>query len=272
MSGNVWRGLVLYAMLMLLATFSSGCVRAKPTRAEHVPARESTMIAGGPTLTGTEVAQKVAATETLSDAGPDYTKPTSTPTVPAPQPTATPTLSPMPPTHTAVVPSPTPLPAGDVEYVVRAGDTLLAIAARYGTTTQAILDKNELTNPNTIFVGQKLVIPVGYSPSATPAATTVQHTVVAGETLSQIARLYDTTTEAILADNPSLTDVQSLPVNTVLTITLGVGTASRTHVVRRGETISSIARRYGVSVEALVKANALVNPNRIHVGQKLVIP
>jgi len=58
----------------------------------------------------------------------------------------------------------------------------------------------------------------------------------------------------------------------VLTITVGTGAPVRTHIVRRGETISSIARKYNVSIEALVKANGLVNPNRIHVGQKLVIP
>ena len=44
------------------------------------------------------------------------------------------------------------------------------------------------------------------------------------------------------------------------------------HKVRRGETLSGIARRYGTSVSALVKANNIRNPNRIYVGQKLCIP
>ena len=110
------------------------------------------------------------------------------------------------------------MPTGDIEYTVRAGDTLTAIAARYDTTTQAVLDKNGLANPNTIYVGQKLVIPVGCHTPETETPGAVRHIVMAGES------------------------------------------------------ISSIARRYGVSVRALVDANGLVNPNRIHVGQKLIIP
>ena len=44
------------------------------------------------------------------------------------------------------------------------------------------------------------------------------------------------------------------------------------HVVRRGETLYSIARRYGVDVWAVARANGIANPNRIYVGQRLVIP
>jgi len=45
-----------------------------------------------------------------------------------------------------------------------------------------------------------------------------------------------------------------------------------THSVQRGETLTSIARRYGVSVAAIVAANALADPNRIYGGQQLAIP
>lgn len=44
------------------------------------------------------------------------------------------------------------------------------------------------------------------------------------------------------------------------------------HTVQRGETLSSIARRYGTSWQAVAQANGLVNPNQIYVGQKLKIP
>jgi peptide/nickel transport system permease protein len=45
-----------------------------------------------------------------------------------------------------------------------------------------------------------------------------------------------------------------------------------THVVQRGETLFRIAQRYGTTVEAISKANAIANPSRIYVGQRLVIP
>ncbi len=44
------------------------------------------------------------------------------------------------------------------------------------------------------------------------------------------------------------------------------------HIVRRGETLYSIARRYGVNMWTLARTNGLVNPNHIYVGQRLVIP
>ncbi len=46
----------------------------------------------------------------------------------------------------------------------------------------------------------------------------------------------------------------------------------QTHYVRRGETLSVIARRYGISLTKLVQANRIKNKNRLSVGQKLVIP
>lgn len=44
------------------------------------------------------------------------------------------------------------------------------------------------------------------------------------------------------------------------------------HIVRRGETLSSIARWYGVSYWDIVHSNYIANPNRIYAGQRLVIP
>jgi len=48
--------------------------------------------------------------------------------------------------------------------------------------------------------------------------------------------------------------------------------ADGVHVVRRGETLYSIARRYGVSVQAIASANGIRNPSRIYTGQRLRIP
>jgi LysM repeat protein len=48
--------------------------------------------------------------------------------------------------------------------------------------------------------------------------------------------------------------------------------ARTTHVVRSGETLASIGRRYGVSLEALRSANPGLNPNKIKPGQSIVVP
>ncbi len=44
------------------------------------------------------------------------------------------------------------------------------------------------------------------------------------------------------------------------------------HVVERGETLSAIARRFGTSVQALVEANSLANPDKLNVGQQIIVP
>jgi LysM repeat protein len=56
-------------------------------------------------------------------------------------------------------PPPVPTPGKQQIYVVREGDTLSGIAARFGVTEDAILKVNPLTDPNQVYVGQELVIP-----------------------------------------------------------------------------------------------------------------
>jgi LysM repeat protein len=106
--------------------------------------------------------------------------------------------------------------------------------------------------------------------SATPAL--IQHVVRRGDTLSSLARQYATTTAEIQALNTSLADPNYLTPGTTLSIRPNTAPAARTHRVTRGETLSSIARRYGVSVSALSQANGLNDPNQLYAGQLLIIP
>jgi LysM repeat protein len=89
-------------------------------------------------------------------------------------PVIAPTFTPTP--ATAAAPAPvetTPVatvaPGEEEIYVVQAGDSLLAIAGRYGITLQTIMDANNLTNPDFVFSGQRLVIPRADA-APTPAA------------------------------------------------------------------------------------------------------
>ncbi len=56
-------------------------------------------------------------------------------------------------------PSAPPMPT--IEYEVQAGDTLIGIAARFGTTVEALIELNSIQNPNLIFYGYKLNVPYG---------------------------------------------------------------------------------------------------------------
>lgn len=82
-----------------------------------------------------------------------------TPTA-APAAASQPTPTPLP-SQPATAPT-SPPPSGDPEiYVVQAGDSLLGIALRFGLTIDALMEANNLTNPDFVFVGQRLTIPGG---------------------------------------------------------------------------------------------------------------
>ena len=287
---------ILLRILPVLTGLLGGCVRAKPPQVQSrvLPTRTlsaTPILSASPILSATMATETREANEVLGTVAvpvvaqsgeereaypqPTLESPTSTPTTISPQPTIVPTSTFLPsPTATwpAPSPSPTPPPATDIPYVVRYGDTLLSIASRFGSTVADIMSKNGIINPHMIYAGQELLIPVGYTPSATPIVGPVQHTVAAGETLSQLARLYRTTTTAILQENPQVTDSQHPAVGAVLTITIGTEPLVFTHRVRPGESLSRIAQMYGVSIGDLVQLNGLTDPNRVRVGQVLMIP
>ena len=93
-----------------------------------------------------------------------------------------------------------PQPGTPAEYIVQAGDDLNAIANKFGVTVDAIVKANGLTNPDFIYVGQKLVISSGGDVPAAPSGGTV-HVVKPGETIDIIAAKYSTTRAAIVAAN-----------------------------------------------------------------------
>ncbi|MGQ9599023.1 MAG: LysM peptidoglycan-binding domain-containing protein [Anaerolineae bacterium] len=157
-------------------------------------------------------------------------------------------------------------------HIVRPGDTLYSIARRYGTTVWAIAAVNGLRDPNYIYVGQRLIIPIsdGWIP---PVPCGSYYIVRPGDTLYSIARRYGTTIWAIMIAN-GLRNPNYIWVGQRLLIPCGGAPPSGViiYIVQPGDTLYSIARRYGTCVQAIVLANRLPNPNYIWVGQRLIIP
>ncbi len=90
-----------------------------------------------------------------------------------------------------------------IYYIVRSGDTLSEIAQRYGVTVQSIASENNISNPNIIYIGQRLIIQtVRYDVHAT--GNTI-YQIRYGDTLSEIAQKYGTTVDELVR----LNDIQN---------------------------------------------------------------
>ena len=119
----------------------------------------------------------------------------------------------------------TPIPENTTEdptaktetIIVQRGDTLSQIAMRYNTSYEYLAKINNISNPNLIYTGERLIVP--------------------------------------LLENNEIND-----------------TSHKLYIVRRGNTLTQIALKYGVSIDSIVRLNNIQNPNLIYVGEVLRIP
>lgn len=160
-----------------------------------------------------------------------------------------------------------PVQVADPEtvYIVQRGDTLSAIARRYGVTVQALVSYNSLSS-TTIYVGQRLLIP------GQPAPTyPITYIVQRGDTLYKIACRYDTTVAALMQVNNLRSETIYVGQRLTISVANDPNQPLIYHTVQRGDTLSAIARRYNVSVAAIRATNGLMS-DTIYVGQRLLIP
>ncbi|TVR58556.1 MAG: LysM peptidoglycan-binding domain-containing protein, partial [Gemmatimonadales bacterium] len=154
-------------------------------------------------------------------------------------------------------------PAGAGAHRVARGESLWTIARRYGVTEADLRRANGISGSR-ILVGQELTIPIGGS--AAPAS----HRVARGESLWTIARRYGVT-EADLRRANGISGSRIL-VGQQLTIPAGGSTGPAVHRVAQGESLWTIARRHGTTVDDLRRANGIGSSGRILPGQELLIP
>jgi len=154
----------------------------------------------------------------------------------------TPPVAPPRPSARPAVPvgpvSKSPESAGAVSYTVQKGDSLSKIAAKAGVSSRELAELNNITNPNSIRIGQKLLLPAYAKPipqSAAPATAK-----------APAAPKKPKSAEPAVASGDS-------------------------HTVQSGDTLGKLASRYGTTVAAFREVNKLKN-DMIRVGQKLSIP
>jgi LysM repeat protein len=178
-------------------------------------------------------------------------------------------------------------------YTVVAGDTVASIAASFGLSTASVLALNGLSWKSTIFPGQTLSLvasapaPAPAAPSSAPrTAAAGSYTIARGDTLSSIAGAHGVSTASLLGAN-GLSWSSIIYPGQVLSLPGGASTvaapaapraaapspaAGTGHVIRSGETIASIARQTGTTVQALLAANGLSMTSTIYAGRTLVVP
>lgn len=161
---------------------------------------------------------------------------------------------------------------GYLIYIVARGDTLKALAARFGSTVDSIVASNpSVTNANLIYEGQRLTIysaPVTPVPSTPPPASGQTYYVQRGDTLRKIATRFGTTVDEILKVNPGISNPNVIYVGQAVIIPAGVST----YIVQRGDTLRIIANKFGTTVDNLLALNPnITNANVIYVGQIVTV-
>jgi LysM repeat protein len=191
-------------------------------------------------------------------------------------------------------------------YTVKAGDTVSGIASRHGLATASVLALNGLGWKSLIFPGQVLKLTNGSTapaPSTPPQASSGgRYTIVKGDTISRIAGRFGVSTQSVLSANglswssiiyPGQTiaipgtvlaaeNVSSVtpappapapaPEPTTPVVSTPAPAINTSYVIKSGDTVSSIAKKFNVSIQSILSANGLSWSSIIYSGRTLTIP
>ena len=153
-------------------------------------------------------------------------------------------------------------PLGSNYYTVKSGDSLWSISRKFGVTVNELKKVNNLSS-NLLSIGQNLIIPGKKNNTSSN-----EYVVKKGDTLYGIANKYNVSVDNLKSYNNLSTDSLSIgqkikiPDNKV---------NSNEYVVKSGDSLYSISRKYGVSVDELMSVNNLKS-TVLSVGQVLKIP
>jgi LysM repeat protein len=188
-------------------------------------------------------------------------------------------------------------------HLVQKGDSLWAISKRYSVSLDELYAANGLNKNSVLKIGQQIKIPGegGTATINTITADTYQpsgfnmaaetYMVAKGDTLSKIARMFNTSVSMIKAANSKKSDVirvgekLTIPVNgstsnyskpsstraVTKTSSMASSGGSAVHVVKMGEYPATIARQYGMTTSELLAMNGITDPRKMQVGQKLKV-
>ena len=171
-----------------------------------------------------------------------------------------------------------------VDYVVQSGDTMYGIASMYHVAPAALIAANpEVTDADRITPGMVLHVPTGY-------VECVCHMVKRGETIWRIAAMHGLDADTLLAANPQIKDADDLRPGQILMIPIRSGNGEtrrwdapeadvssslhypELYIVQTGDTLGSIAARFGTTPGELRIANESIGEEeQVFPGQELIV-
>ncbi len=160
--------------------------------------------------------------------------------------------------------------AGSDYYVVKKGDTLWSIARAYGLTVDKLKSLNNLTS-NNLTIGDSLIVKdsSGNNDNSSSVDNNKYYIVKKGDSLYSIARRNNMTVDELKSLNNLTSNI--LSIGQKLIISSGSNVPNNVYVVKKGDTLWSIANNFNVSVNDLKNANNKSN-NSLSIGEQLIIP
>jgi len=166
------------------------------------------------------------------------------------------------------------VPSAEIDYQVKAGDTLTAIASTQGVPISKLVRANHLTNPNLLEINQQIKIPTFKSTSTASQST--------ADGQQQLAALPLQTTTSNESKEFNLAQphqqmraavtVPPVPKAIVNEPNLVVPATEINYQVKAGDTLTAIASTHSVPLAEIIKANNLADPNQLQISQQIKIP
>jgi len=151
-------------------------------------------------------------------------------------------------------------------YIIKKGDTPAAVAKRFGVTVDELLRFNSLGPKGPFRVGDPLGIP------ADGEVTGAKYVVQAGDSVAKVADFHGVSQDDLRAANELGPDEALKAGDEIVIPTSLRGGAANGHVIRKGDTLASVAKEHGVTARALAAANKIGKGTALKLGRTLVIP
>ena len=148
-------------------------------------------------------------------------------------------------------------------YTVKSGDSLWSISRKFDITVDELKNANNLSS-NLLSVGQNLIIP-----GKDFDATGEEYVVKKGDSLYSIAKKYNTSVDNLKSINNIITD--SLAIGQIIKLPEKSSMDNNSYIVKKGDSLYSIAKTYNTSVDKLKEINNLTS-NALAIGQVLKLP